>query len=238
MNGIFNIHFPIYFEGRHSVNENGVAIYNYFNFPVTVEKIALNHYYSKSREEFYLKRERGRSDTASKYTEEWFDMYNRNEEFDDGILKYRAERAKNFRPPDKSHADERLFDALEKNLSPTFLPTTPPQFYAGKMETFLTCRAVASYLKTKLADDAPAKFFEEASLKAILKSVDGMTFADARLLIRELPNLLTLPYPVVKDLQNFSLQIVSQMMNVIKINCSWKDYVEMDFIRDLIKIGG
>ena len=69
-------------------------------------------------------------------------------------------------------------------------------------------------------------------------SVNGMTFADARLLIRELPNLLTLPYPVVKDLRNFSLQIISQMLNAIKTNGSWKDYVELDFIRDLIKIGG
>ena len=185
-----------------------------------------------------LKRERGRSDTANKYTEEWFDLYDRNEEFDDGILKYRAERAKIYKPLDKSHADEKLFAALMKNLSPTLLPNTPPNFYAGKMETFLTCRAVASYLKTKLADDAPAKFFEEASLKAILKSVNGMTFADARLLIRELPNLLTLPYPVVKDLRNFSLQLIPQLMSTMRMNLMWKDYVEIDFIRDLIKIGG
>ena len=238
MNCIVNIHFPFYFEGLHSVNENGVAIYSYFNNPVTVEKIALNHYYSKSREEFYSKRERGRSDTASKYTEEWFDMYDRNEEFDDGILKYREERAKIYKQPDKSHANERLLTALMKNLLPTLKPDTPPEFYRGKMETFLTCRAVAEYLKTKLADDAPAKFFEEAALVAILKSFAGMTFADARLFLRELPNLLSLPYPVVKDLRTAALNIIRQLMNTMHLNAMWKDFVELDYLKDILKIGG
>ena len=93
------------------------------------------------------------------------------------------------------------------NLSPTLLPTTLPEFYAGKIETFLTCRAVAAYLQTKLPNDVPLKFFEEASLKATLRTLasGSLTFADARLLIRELPKLLRLPYPVVNDLRNAAL---------------------------------
>ena len=232
-------HYADYFGGTYSVNENGTIVLGDYNNPVTPDKIVLHHYFYKSYEEYVKKINRGKADLLDKHKLEEFndhDEYSR--EFDDGILKYRAERAKIYKPLDKSHADEKLFAALMKNLSPTLLPNTPPQFYAGKMETFLTCRAVASYLKTKLADDTPAKFFEEASLKAILKSVNGMTFADARLLIRELPNLLTLPYPVVKDLRNFSLQLIPQLMSTMRMNLMWKDYVEMDFIRDLIKIGG
>ena len=206
------------------------------NEPVTAEKIVINHYATKSREEFLSKQ--GRGDVyypdASKYNEEQFNSSDQNEVFDDSILKYRDERKKNFRPPDNSHVNERLLIALMKNLLPTLKPA-PQDFYAGKMETFLTCRAVASYLKTKLTDDAPAKFFEEASIQAILKSLNAMTFADARLLIRELPNLLTLPYPVVKDLKNFSLQIISQLMNVMHLNNMWKDYVELDYIQDLLR---
>ncbi len=134
-----------------------------------------------------------------------------------------------------AHVNERLFNALASNLSPTLIPTTPPQFYAGKMETFLTCRAVAAYLKTKLNDDTPAKFFEEASLKAILRAFNGMTFTDARLLLRELPNFLGLPYPVVKDLRNACLQLIPQMMNVMHLNGMWKDYVEFDYLQNLLK---
>ncbi len=167
----------------------------------------------------------------------YLEFNDRNDEFDDGILRYRAERAKTFQPPDKSRADERLFTALATNLSPTLVPTTPPQFYAGKMETFLTCRAVAAYLKTRLTDDAPAKFFEEASLVAILRTIasGGMSLADARLLIRELPDLLPLPYPVVNDLRGACLQIIPQMMNVMRVNWMWKDFTDLDYLQRLLK---
>ena len=92
--------------------------------------------------------------------------------------------------------------ALERNLSPTLKIDTPLNFYAGKMETFLTCRAVANYLKTKLTDDTQVKLFEEASLKAILKALENSpSVADKELFDRELPELLKLPYPVVEELR-------------------------------------
>ena len=233
-----NPHFPNYFEGHYSINENGKFVQLYNNDPVTVEKIALNHYYTKSREEFFLKQNRGRASLLEKYNNEWFDVYNRNEEFDDGILKYRDERAKTFTPPDKSHAAERLLNALTVNLSPTLLANTPPNFYAGKMETFLTCREVAALLKTKLVEDTVAKFFEEAALRAILYSINGMTFADARLFLRELPKLLALPYPAAKEIRAAALQIIPQLMSTLRLNIMWYDYVEMDYLNDILKLGG
>lgn len=235
INFISHPHYPIYFEGLFSVNENGKVVQGHDNNPVTAEKIVLNHYYAKSLEEFTLKQNRGRSDILSKYGNDWYDTYNRNDEFDDGILRYRAERAKSFRPPDKAHADERLFSALASNLSPTLVPTTPPQFYAGKMETFLTCRAVAAYLKTKLTDDKPAKFFEEASLNAVLKSMINLTFADAQLLLSELPNLLTLPYPAVNDLRGACLNIIPQMTEYLHLRGRWVEFAELNYIQRLLQ---
>ncbi len=208
------------------------------NCPVTTEKIVIHHYVTKSREEYAKKVQRGNADHFDNhYNIKTFEHDNRNEEFDDGILKYRAMRAKTYQPPDKSRADERLFTALTENLSPTFLTNTPPQFHAGKLETFLTCRAVAAYLKTKLKDAAPAKFFEEAALKAILQTLasGGMSFADVRLLLRELPDLLSLPYPVVKDLRNACLNIIPQIMNIMHLNNLWKDYAELDYLQRLLK---
>ena len=233
-----NPHFLHYFEGLYAVNENGGVVQGPFNSPVATEKIIIHHYHTKSREEYKIKRARGRSDkfAGDDYSETQFNEHDRNEVFDDSILKYREARAKIYQPIDKSHADERLFTALAKNLSPTLLPNTPPEFYAGKMETFLTCRAVATYLKTKLTDDAPAKFFEKASLKAILKSMNGMTLADVRLLIRELPNLLHLPYPAAKELRDTMLKIIPQMMNIMHLNNRWKDYTELDYLHDILKL--
>ena len=228
-------HFAFYFEGVFAVNENGGFVGGAFNKPVTTEKIVMNHYSVKSREEYAKKVSRGAADHNT-YHMKNFDFNDRNEEFDDGILRYRFERAKKFKPPDVVHANERLLNALMKNLAPTLVPTTPPQFYAGKMETFLTCRAVAAYLKTRLTDDAPAKFFEQASLIGILRSLAGMSFADARLWVRELPTLLSLPYPEVKDLRNAAAQIVPQMMNAMRTNSLWREFVELDYVQDLLKV--
>ena len=226
-----------YFEGFYTVDENLNLCRNSFPRPIFADKIVINHYYTKSREEYAKKNRRGDvvKVESYKYHESAFEMHDRNEEFDDGILKYRDERKKIYQPPDKSHAVERLFNALVKNLSPTLIPTTPQDFYRGKMETFLTCRAVSSMLKSKLADDTPAKFFEEASIKAIIKSFNGMSFADARLLIRELPELLNLPYPAVKDLRVATMNIIPQLMNVLHLNNAWKDFVELDYLQRLLK---
>ena len=240
INFTYNSHYVNYFEGAYSINENCNVVDGPFNEPTTTEKMVINHYFTKSKEEYLIKHNRGDVSTLRKdvYLEEDFKNFDRNEEFDDGILKYREERAKVYQPPDNSHADERLFNALVANLSPTLLPNTPPEFYAGKMETFLTCRAVAAYLTKKLTDAAPAKLFEEASLVAILRTLasGGINFADARLLISELPNLLTLPYPVINELRGACLNIIPQLMNVMRLSNSWIYYVELDYIQRLLQL--
>lgn len=240
INFLSSPHFPYYFADVYSINEIAIPVSGGYGKPVTAEKIVVNHYLCKSIEEYMQKTSRGPADgnmQVYSMRKAYLEFNDRNDEFDDGILRYRAERAKTFQPPDKSRADERLFTALATNLSPTLVPTTPPQFYAGKMETFLTCRAVAAYLKTRLTDDAPAKFFEEASLVAILRTIasGGMSLADARLLIRELPDLLPLPYPVVNDLRGACLQIIPQMMNVMRVNWMWKDFTDLDYLQRLLK---
>ncbi len=238
INFLSSPHFANYFESLYSVNERGGIVQGYKNNFVTAEKIVVNHYHTKSREEYRIKRERGIATavTGPNYSDKQFETHDRNDEFDDGILKYRAARAKNFRPPDKSRAAERLLNALMFNLSPTLLPNTPPDFYRGKLETFLTCRAVASYLQTRLTDSAPAKFFEEAALKAIPRAFYGMNLADARLFLRELPALLSLKYPAVDEVRRATLQIIPQLKNAFHMNYMYRDYVETDYLQDLLKL--
>ena len=206
--------------------------------PITADKIVINHYYTKSREEYFDRKNRVQAGLDKvNNLEMLFEAYDRNEEFDDGILRYRAERAKNFQLPDKTSTNERLLNALMKTLSPTLSQNTPPNFYRDKMETFLTCRAVAEYLKTKLTDDTLQKFFEEASLRAILQTIASgeITFADVRIFLRELPTLLKLPYPVTKELHDIALQVIPQIMDVMHFNGMWKDFVELDYFMDSLK---
>lgn len=223
-------HFPIYFEGCYSVNENGKRVDSYCNNPVTTAKIALNHYNVKSREEHLKKVNRGRADKGSiDFSDKgancidtsWFDMYDRNEEFDDGILRYRATRTDKFYFEDDTNRRARMMDALTKTLSD----------YAddkiSDLETALTCLAASAYLRGKI--------YEEASLAAILKSLDGLKFADTRLLLSELPNLLSLPYPAARELRAASIQIVSQFMNFMREHEQWKEFVELDNLRGFLK---
>lgn len=240
VNFIPSAHYAIYFEELYAINELGDIVKDSYTQTASLKKIALNHYRTKSREEYFQKASRGCAtnlDTGF-YTKNLFDKYDRNDVFDDSILKYRDERTKIFKPRDLSRTDERLLNVLMINLSPTLVPTTPQNFFVGKMETFLTCRAVATYLKTKLPDDTPAKFFEEAALKAISKSFVNMSFADVRLFLRELPNLLSLPYPIAEDIRKAALSIIPQILNTLRLNYMFKDYVELDYIQDLLKIGG
>ena len=223
-------HFPIYFEGCHSVNEAGRQVDSYCNAPVTAAKIALNHYNVKSREEFRRKLNKGRADKAPNYvTDDWFELYDRNEVFDDGILRYQAARAEKFSLADEAQRLSRVHEALTLTLS----------VYADgevfDLETALTCLAASTYLRGKFPDDERFKVYEEASLAAVLKSLDGLKLSDVQLLLDELPNLLALPYPEVDALRDMAIQIISQTMDFMRENEFWKEFAELDDLRRLLK---
>ena len=59
----------------------------------TADKIVINHYHCKSREEYERKVQRGNADYPdNRYNMKNFSHDNYNDEFDDGILKYREAR--------------------------------------------------------------------------------------------------------------------------------------------------
>ena len=86
-------HAPIYFEGCHSVGEKGNVVLEFSSYPVSTEKIVMNHYSVKSKEEYAKKVQRGMADWADKnYSLAGFSHDSCNDEFDDSILKYREAR--------------------------------------------------------------------------------------------------------------------------------------------------
>ena len=235
---IYNPHCARYFEECYPVNENGNAVTgrvpNAANIPVTAEKIAVNHYYVKSREEYLLKMQRGRCDQPrNDYSMKIFKEKDRNDEFDDGILHYRAARAENFSLESGAQRLERVTEALTDTLA------AYGEGAKFSLETALTCRAVSTYLREKFPGDADSwRICETASLAAILKSCDDISLTDARLLVLDLPNLLRLPYPAVKEILPVAKQILSRLINHDKMNVDWRDFFEMSYINDLLKIGG
>ena len=95
INYFCNPHFSIYFSSCFSVNEQGENFDGAFNEYASDEKIVINHYYMKSREEYLKKVQRGVADfKVNVYDEKNFSHETQNDVFDDGILKYRDERRK------------------------------------------------------------------------------------------------------------------------------------------------
>lgn len=63
---IFNPHYAIYKNNQFAVNENFEVIYGAFTEVHSAQKIRINHYYSKSEEEYAKKTERGNADNSAK----------------------------------------------------------------------------------------------------------------------------------------------------------------------------
>ena len=223
-------HFANYFAGLYSVNETGTPLApSHYSYPVVADKIAINHYRCKSKEEFQNKLIRGFA-THHSSNAECFEHFDNNEEFDDGILKYQAERAENFSLESDEQKFNRVIEALIETLS---------SYGNGKifdMETALTCLSLSSYLRGKFPNDSDDwRICEKKSLEAILNSIRNLSPAEAQLFIRELPKLLSLPYPAVEKILHNALKIIEQMMAFARVNKAWPDYIELDYLKDLLK---
>ena len=132
---------------------------------------------------------------------------------------------------------QRLINAISMNLFQTVINGTPLQFYSGKMENFLTCLSLSAYLRGKVFDDTGAKFFEEASLNAIHKTfyAGGITLADILLLIGEMPKILQMNYPAVKNLRDGLLQIIPQMLEMLRLQSRWQEFTELNYKLDMLR---
>lgn len=86
---IDNPHFAIYLKGFHAIDEHGnPVVLSPFNKRNTVDRIRINHYFTKSREEWLEKRNRGRADAKGKRSLDEFEIYDNNDIYDDVVLKY------------------------------------------------------------------------------------------------------------------------------------------------------
>lgn len=232
-----NAHYAHYFNCLHAVNENAAVVETFSNAPVTAEKIVVNHYFGKSHEEFLAKQSRGRSDTGGKQKDELFNEYDRNEVFDDGILKYRNARAENLSFETETEKIIRVTKVLTDLIAEASAPKISKDFFTRKLELFLICRALSAYLQEKFPSNANYwKIFERTALNAILKSLPTMTLTEARIFLRDLPGLLKVPYPAeAKAIHRAAVQVLSGMLDVARLSYVWDDYAQFDYLLDLLK---
>jgi len=80
-------HNPIYFRGN-NIDENGKIITGPFNYNGTCNKLRINHYFTKSVEEYVIKMNRGRADSYRKRDMSDFYRHDKNDIYDYIMEKY------------------------------------------------------------------------------------------------------------------------------------------------------
>ena len=104
------------------------------------------------------------------------------------------------------------------------------------METFLTCRKLAEYLSENILSDNAGKMFEETALNAVYKTLStNVAIADLRLLLSELPIILSKDYPVVKEIYKSCVNLIPPLMNTFRVNNLWKEFTALEYLLDMLK---
>ena len=225
-------HYAFYFDGWKSINTAGAETYRSGNYPICADKIVINHYFTESKEEYTTKKmSRGYACfDKNPYSAKNFELHDRNEVFDDSILRYRAARAESFSLENDEEKIHRMEKALIETLTQRSLLDAPDEFFVGKLETFLTCRAVAEKLGLKIG----SKTAEEYALAWIYQTfvkAEAITHAEIQQFIRALPEILNRPFPLCKKLKTLTQE------SVIPSFCeALKDVVEYGARNELLQL--
>ena len=224
--------------------------YIFEKIPASVDKIRINHYHFKSREEYIKKLERNRIGFNSSIDIKYFDNQEKADTiFDDSILHYIEARKLTGGGVLETYQqiNQRRLNAMIKNLSPFILPANisfignSQKIFAEKIHTFLTCWIVIRDLKAFGLHKDDINFFEELSLKCLHKALNSENIAiwQIWLLIDELPKLLICKYPVIEDIKEDLRTIIPQLMyhNRMKGDVEgWKNYKRLSYLLELLKM--
>jgi glycosyltransferase involved in cell wall biosynthesis len=83
------VHNAVYFDAQYSVNTNKVANKHYFSDRNgCFDKVVINHYFTRSLEEYLLKQKVGRADSSPQRNMIFYEMYNKNDVLDNTMDKY------------------------------------------------------------------------------------------------------------------------------------------------------
>lgn len=232
-----NPHYPIFFIGGKFINTNGNDVESAFNSPVLSDKIVINHYHCKSEEEYQTKIKKGRADTDKfKHSQESFIKNDKNEVFDDTILRYRSQRAKIWQKPAADRSDKQLLNAVVNNLQPYTLSDKPKEFFENKVVTFLVCLNVIKRLRDKYPNNVTLKTLEQEALTAVEKSISTeINLLGTQLLLRELPQLLKLPYDT-RQLRLLCYDLTFKIKKQLHEYRLWKDMAFYDYTSDYLNV--
>ena len=177
----------------------------------------------------------------SHYGEKHFETYDRNDVFDDGILKYRAAREKNFSSDSREERIRRVEKTLIKTLTQHSLSSAPPEFFVDKIETFLTCRAVSEKLETKIGEYSAEEIALAWIYTTFVRSA-SITYVEIQQFMKALPEILARPFPICKEIKRFTQEtVLPHFCEALKHNNrnneekdNWKERSEWNYIQKLL----
>ena len=104
------------------------------------------------------------------------------------------------------------------------------------METFLTCHKLIEKLRKTILNEETCHFLQESSVNSIYKTLlTGVSISDLKLLFTELPSILNLNFPVVKDIRLYCINIIPQLINFFRVNHSLNDIAHFEHLYNMLK---
>ncbi|MBO4401218.1 MAG: glycosyltransferase family 92 protein [Selenomonadaceae bacterium] len=233
VNYVVNGHTCDFIFGKFKISEHGERLDAYDNPAMTADRISVNHYFVKSREEYLQKLRRGAADgNDAVYQTDDFKYFDRNEEFDDEILSYRNFRAGlELRHETDEERNSRAVESLIKALT-SDLKNLPLE---GKIENYLVCLALSRKFQLRFGE-VSAEEFSLLWLNGMLRQ--NFSFADFELLLSELPEILRLKYPAAENIRRACIKIIEDSIsdsyrafNVKK----FRQVIKWRYAKDLLK---
>lgn len=159
------VHNCEYYWGKYAVDEKIRRVDGADNFVADTERIRINHYFTKSAEDWVIKRNKGNVANAGQFRPmEEFHWRDKNDVFDDGILRYR-EYALRTQRNEKDEAATENVSSAEILLA---LLREEDENWRGKIDSLLCVLHLCKKRKrASLADE----LLEQAVFAALEKSV-------------------------------------------------------------------
>lgn len=209
-------HDATYFTNCICVNENGKRINDFENPENTVEKLQINHYFTKSREEFMAKKSRGRADCYLRYSDQVFESY-QNDIIEDRVaLNLFNDRSFRWKVP---RNDEFTLIELKSMLA------TDSDF-----ETLLTC----FHRSRTLQDNSQRDEFTKQSLEKLLNT-KPKHISDGYLLFESLPEIVAMKSRFTRPIFDFAIQFLNQLESIMRNNLAWDEMMNLRHKREFLQ---
>lgn len=238
---VSNPHFARFMTGAICMDEFGNIIDQMSPEDGKLERVQINHYMTKSKEEYIKKRERGRADDLEKHLEGEFKEYDRNNIEDTGLRdKWRMMR-QDPNTPRVQNADPSIHDAHQilqnvlTMLDPILNGDLREENFREQIEKFTTCFGLVR--KFNFISEQERDYLEDMSLRAIKLAIESNVIRvyNVLLLMYMLPELIQSKSKHAWEIIQLCQSLFPKIKPLMRGYNDMKCYVDMQFLQRLLE---